>query len=97
MAGMHERLDALVVVILTHSIGGALTGLLTLSFLFFFTAVVPSIALAQLLCLKVSMIFIASLELIETLLELAKVKLQIFVDFAHLQILFFEVLPALIC
>ena len=75
VAGMHEGLDTLVVIILSYSVGGSLTRLLPLSFLFFLAAVVPPISLAQLLSLKVAMVSITRLKLINPLLKLAEMKL----------------------
>ena len=52
--------------------------------LFFFTAVVAPIALAQLLCLEISMVLITRLKLLDLLLKLAEVQFEVFIDFTHL-------------
>ena len=62
----------------------SLIRLLSDGFFFFLAAIVSSIALAWLVGDKVAVIAIASLKLVDTLLELAEVKFQVFIDFTHL-------------
>ena len=61
----------------------SLIRLLSDSFLLFLAAIVPSIALAWLIGHKIAMVPITSLQLINALLELTKVKLQVFIDLTH--------------
>ena len=58
---------------------------------FLFTAVVAPIPLA-LLHLEVTLVSVARLQLFDTLLELTKVKFEIFVNLSHFQVLFLKVL-----
>ena len=66
------------------------------SILLFFATVVAIASIAlHLLSLEVPLLSVASLELFYALLQLGEVELQVFVDFAHLEVLLFEILTAL--
>jgi len=71
--------------------------MLTLSFLFL-TAIVSTVALAVLRSstLKVPVVAITVLKLVNPSLQLAKVKLEVFIDLSHFKVLLLEVLSPLI-
>ena len=71
--------------------------MLTLGFLFL-TAIVSTVALAMLCSstLKVPMVAITALKLVNPCLQLAKVKLEVFIDLSHFKVLLLEVLSPLI-
>jgi hypothetical protein len=49
------------------------------------------------ICWLVSYDFVLLFELVDLPLKLVEMQLQVFVHFAHFQVLLFEVLPALFC
>lgn len=64
----------------------------------FLTAIVSTIALAVLSSstLKVSVVTITVLKFVDPCLQLAKVKLEVFVDLSHFKVLLLEILSPLI-
>lgn len=76
--------------------GCRVSGMLTFCLLFL-TTIVSTVALALLSStLKVPMVAITVLELVNPCLQLAKVKLEVFIDLSHFKVLLLEVLSALI-
>lgn len=77
-------------------VGGlSLSRVFALSLLFFFTTVVTIAPIAFALLSKVIMVGVTRLELLNSPLQLAEVKFQVFIDFPHLEVLLFKVLSAL--
>ena len=64
---------------------------------FLLTAIVASIAFADLLRHLIALLSVFRLEFVKSLLESPKVLLQILVDLSHLEVLLLEVLAALVC